>query len=321
MHASDRHALALAALSALGSDLVAMRGRVSRILTDEDDDDDGGVNIDDANPKRGVRSRSKHSARSRNSASSRSTKHASRSISSSCSSSKSLSKASRSKGKRRQNPKAKSTASKASSSKASTVGSTGDRRRTAVLTVAPHPKPEKYVPPPRGTFRTSYTRYLRSDVIGMLVSEIENLGMPEPLHLIAGNSGLLLQQQQQQQQHVQTNTNSAVPVPTIILNQQQLAKRPDRPPPVPLTAPISQLRLEDLPKLGLSEFDFFSASRSRSSDVRETSPVWSRSPAAPAPPRVRRWLKNARKDPIGTVEEIDDSSSQSTGNSRHGSGT
>ncbi|KAL5528174.1 hypothetical protein ACEPAF_7310 [Sanghuangporus sanghuang] len=320
MHSSDRHALALAALTALGSDLVAMRGRVPKIVTDDDD----GVDADDAHPKRGVRSRSKRSARSRNSTSSRSTRtrYTSRSISSSCSSSKSLSKTSHSKGKGRQKSKAKSTTSRASNSKASTVGSTGERRRATVLTVAPHPKPEKYVPPPRGTFRTSYTRYLRSDVIGILVSEIENLGMPEPLPLIAGSSRLSQEkQQQQQQQNVQTDTKPALSKPAIYLNQQQLAKRPGHPPPVPPTAPISRLKLEDLPPLGLSEFDFFSASRSRSSDIRETSPVWSRSPAAPAPPRVRRWLKNARKEPIGTVEEVDDSSSQSTGNSRDGNGT
>ncbi|KAL5484930.1 hypothetical protein ACEPAI_7572 [Sanghuangporus weigelae] len=320
MHASDRHALALAALTSLGSDLVALRGRVSRISTDDDDDNNDGVDVDDANSTRGVRSRSKRSAKSRNSTSSRSArpKHISRSISSSCSSSKSLSKASRSKGKRRQNQKAKSTTSKASNSKANTVGSTGERRRTTVLTVAPHPRPEKYVPPPRGTFRTSYTRYLRSDMIGMLVSEIENLGMPETLPLITGSLGL---SQEKQKQHAQTDTNSALSVPTIFLNQQQLARRTDRPPPVPLTAPVPQLRLEDLPPLGLSEFDFFSASRSRSSDIKETSPVWSRSPAAPVPPRVRRWLKDARKPSVGTIEDVDDSSSQRTGNSREGSGT
>ncbi|EJD03301.1 uncharacterized protein FOMMEDRAFT_156687 [Fomitiporia mediterranea MF3/22] len=297
MFRSDQHALAVAALTALGEDLVGRRGRVV-IMPDADTDVAINPHVDvDARGHRRRRSRSRSSRRTRKrrgSVSSRSSTRTNRTLSS-CSSTKSLSKASRR--SKTAESKAKSTTSKAASAKAMSIGSvaSASSRRKTVVTVAPHPKPEKYVPPPRGTFRSSYTRHLRADVIGALVSELEGLHMPESVPLLTEKSA----EAGHQQEPGSSSTHS----------QKEVAIRP----PLSLVLTRPNIGLEDLPTLALAEFDFFSASRSRNAQIRETSEVWGRSPAAPSPPGVRRWLKNARQPPIGTVEEVEERSSQNSG--------
>lgn len=70
--------------------------------------------------------------------------------------------------------------------------------------------------------------------------------------------------------------------------------------------------------LSVSEFDVFGAKQLISSTERETTVPWVRSPAAPPPPKIRRWLRRVRQGkgpeedwPTAEIKEVVDDASAS----------
>lgn len=189
---------------------------------------------------------------------------------------------------------------------------------------------KRYVPPPKGSFRSSYAPMLRSEMgsigdISILrqIAELPSSGMTFftitalvvliPFFAIGSDS-------------TGSGPRAAFPAhPQITLSfrpglppeatSDEVAHRPRRD---GREIACLQGMIDHNVVLSVSEFDVFGAKQLISSTEREMTIPWVRSPAAPPPPKIRRWLRRVRQGkgpeedwPTAEIKEVADDASAS----------
>lgn len=190
---------------------------------------------------------------------------------------------------------------------------------------------KRYVPPPKGTFRSSYAPMLRSEMasigdISILrqIAELPSSGMTFPISTLV----ILIHLFPIGSDSTGSGPRAAFPAhPEITLSYRpgllpeatsdEVAHRPRRN-GREFACLVGQGVIDHDVVLSVSEFDVFGAKQLISSTEREMTIPWTRSPAAPPPPKIRRWLRRVRQGkgpeedwPTAEIKEVADDASAS----------